>query len=160
MPFEPPWRVAHDHLAVAGERDRLDGERGLFAHFADDRLEQRLAGFDDAARQRVEVERRLARAAYHQHLAVADDGGADGEIGTLRIGARVGHAIIVSSIRRRPPAARTRSFSADSPLIIAPARAISGFNQAMAFPARAATVSGRRSMSSIAARVASARSSS
>jgi hypothetical protein len=39
--------------------------------------------------------------------------------------------------------------------MIAPARAINGFSQPMALPASAATVSGRLSTSSIAARVAS-----
>ena len=79
MPLDAPSRVARDHLAVAGERDRLDRKRGLLAHLAHDRLDQRLAGFHHAARQRVDAERRLARAPHHQHLAVADDGGADRE---------------------------------------------------------------------------------
>jgi len=34
---------------------------------------------------------KIARAAHHQHLAVADDGRADREKGALRIGTRVRH---------------------------------------------------------------------
>ena len=52
---------------------------------------RRLARFDHAARQRVEMQRRLARAPHHQHLAVAQDGGADGEKRPARDRSRACH---------------------------------------------------------------------
>ena len=76
--------VARHHLAIAGERHRLDRERGLLVDLALDRLGQRLAGLDHAARQAEHAVRRRARAAHDQHLAVAQDGGADGEKGAGR----------------------------------------------------------------------------
>ena len=94
-----PLRVARDHLALAGERERLDLKRGLLAHLALDRLGKRLAGFDHAARQRVELARRLARAAHHQHLAVAQDGRADREEWPVRIGSLVRHLCAIHSDR-------------------------------------------------------------
>ena len=53
-----------DELAVARERDRLDRDAGLLRHLAHDRLVQRLAGLDHAARQREHAgARALARRA-------------------------------------------------------------------------------------------------
>ena len=89
--------VAHDHLAPAGERDRLDGERGLLLDLADQRLVQRLARLDHAARQaEAGPLRRRAGAAHHQHLSVAHDGGAHGEKGAVGIAA-VGHEAFAMS---------------------------------------------------------------
>ena len=131
-------------------------ERGLLAHFARHRLDQRLAGFDHAARQRVDAERRLARAPHHQHLAVADDGGADREIGALRIGSRVGIFRMIVAHPRVEHASICGSSAVDhrlrrigagvgSPLITAPARATSGLSQAAARSASAMADSGGRS---------------
>ena len=82
--------VAGDRLAIAGKPDRLDLERGLLLHFADDRFLQRLAEFDHAAGQGVDAVGGRARAPHDQHPAVADDRGAHGEKWTRRISARVG----------------------------------------------------------------------
>ena len=83
--------VARHHLAVAGERDRLDGERGFLVDLALHRLGERFAGLDHAAGQAVEPIRGVARAAHDQHLAVAQDGGADREKRTGRVGSCIGH---------------------------------------------------------------------
>jgi len=93
MPFDTPLFVAHDHFPVAGKRDRLDVKGRLFANLADDGIGERFAGFDGAARQRVEIERGIARAAHDQHVVAADDRGAYRQKRTLRIGSLVGHAI-------------------------------------------------------------------
>ena len=85
VPLELPLAVANDHLAMTGQRDRLDYERGFLAHFANDRIGQDSPGSTTPPGRRVEIQRRFARAPHHEHLAVADDGGADGQIGTLRI---------------------------------------------------------------------------
>src|SRR5262249_39902945 len=148
-------RVARDHLAVAGKRNRFYQERRLLAHLADSRLCERFSGFDNAPGQRVKVECRVSRAAHHQNLAIANDGGTDCEIGAHWISSLVGHAIYRFINLSTTSCGVGASFSSDSPLIIAPARAINGFNQPTAFPARAARVSGRRSLSSMAALVAS-----
>jgi hypothetical protein len=81
-----------DHFTVAGKCDGLDRERGLFTHFANDRVDQRFAGFDRAARQRVEIERGFARAAHQQHFSVSKNGSADRKEWTLWVGSLVGHA--------------------------------------------------------------------
>ena len=83
--------VPHDHFAVAGQRHRLDCKLGLFAHLADDRFNERLAGLDTAAGQREQSMRRSACPAHHENVAVANDGGADREIGAIRIGSWVRH---------------------------------------------------------------------
>ena len=90
MARHPPVVVAHHHLAVAGERDRLDRHRGLFLDLAHQRFDQCLAGLDHAARHGPDAERGAARAPRDQHAAVTDDGGADGEKGAVGIGAGVG----------------------------------------------------------------------
>src|ERR1700716_1678216 len=64
--------VARDHLAMAGEPERLDVERGLLAYLADDRLVQGFARLDAAARQREQTARRRSRAGPAQHLARAE----------------------------------------------------------------------------------------
>ncbi len=46
--------VVGDALAVARKRDRFDGKPGLFRNLALDRLVQRLADLDHAARKRVD----------------------------------------------------------------------------------------------------------
>ena len=97
----PPVIVAHQNLAVAGERDRLDRHRGLFLDFADQRFGQCLAGLDHAARHGPDAERGAARAPRDQHAPVTDDGGADGKEGTVGIGAEVGcgaHRLNIASI--------------------------------------------------------------
>jgi hypothetical protein len=103
--FDAVLRVAHDHVALAGKPDRLDDKRGLLGHLTGDRLQERLAGFDRAARQCIKIERRLARAPHHQHLAVAENGRADRENWTLRIGSLVGHRLAGSDrfgVDRKP----------------------------------------------------------
>ena len=50
MPFDPALLVAHDHFAVAGERNRLDVDAGLLAHLANDCIDKRLADLNGAAR--------------------------------------------------------------------------------------------------------------
>ena len=92
MAFDPALPVAHDRFAMAGERNRLDVERGFLAHLANNRIGKLLASFNHAAGQGVKIERRLARAPHHQHFAVADDGGAHRQEGALRIGSFVSHA--------------------------------------------------------------------
>ncbi len=77
---------------MSGQRHRGDIERGLLLDLAHDGLFQRFAGLDHAAGQGVDAERRLAGAAHDQHLAVAQDCGADGEKRTFRIKALVGQA--------------------------------------------------------------------
>ena len=66
MPPDPAVVVALDVLAIAGERDRLDRDAGLLRHLAHDRLVQRLAGLDHAARQREHAGARAARAPRDQ----------------------------------------------------------------------------------------------
>src|SRR5262249_39849898 len=131
--------VAGDHLTVAGKSEGLDQEGGLFTDFADDCVDKRFAGFNHTARQHVEIERGLARAAHHQHFSVAKNGSADCQEWTLRVGSLVGHAGLsfhqpVEDVLR---------------LMIAPARAINGFSQPICLQAP------QLSASSIAARVAS-----
>ena len=92
MPFDFSLVVACDDLAMPGKRDGLDRERGLFTHLTDGRLDKRFAGFDRTARQGIEVERRLARAAHHEHFPVAENGSTDCQEWTLRVGSLVGHA--------------------------------------------------------------------
>ena len=65
--------VARDELAMARERDRLDRDAGFLRHLAHDRLVQRLAGLDHAARQREHAGARALGAPRDQHVAVADD---------------------------------------------------------------------------------------
>ena len=96
----------------------------------------------------VEAERRLARAPHDQHLAVADDGGADREEGPLGIGSCVSHAQSSASSVDRPTACGDAAAvtSSVSPLMTAPARAISGLSHAARHcRASAAVVSGVRS---------------
>src|SRR5262245_24348730 len=155
MPLDPSLFVTCDHLAVACEGDRLDRQRGLFTRFAEDGIDEGLSGLNGAARQGVKVKRGIARPPDEKHLAVADDGGADCQVGTLRVVSLFGHAFYRFISLSTTSCGVYALFSSESPLMSAPARAISGFNQPMAFPASAATVSGRRSASSIAARVAS-----
>ena len=45
VPPDPAVLVAFHVLAVAGERDRLDHDAGLFHHLAHDRAMQRFAGY-------------------------------------------------------------------------------------------------------------------
>jgi len=91
MPFDPAIAIPRDGFAIAGERHRLDRKRGLFTDFAHHRLHQRFANLDTAARQRVEARRRRPGATHDQHLAVADDGGADREDWCCRVGSPVRH---------------------------------------------------------------------
>src|SRR5262249_52321454 len=125
--------VAGDHLTVAGKSDGLDQERGFFTDFAYDCVDKRFAGFNHTARQRVEIERGLARAAHNQHFPVAKNGSADCQEVTLRVGSLVGHAglsfhQLVDDVLRR------WGILSDG---------FTGFSQPMALPASAATVSGR-----------------
>ena len=72
MALDAPLRVARDHFAVAGQRN---GSMASAVSSRTSRLtasSRRLAGLDDAAGQRVETERRFARAPHDQHLAVAE----------------------------------------------------------------------------------------
>src|SRR5262245_44933613 len=92
MPLDPSLFVTCDHLAVACEGDRLDRQRGLFMRFAEDGIDEGLSGFNGAARQGVKVKRGIARPPDEKHLAVADDGGADCQVGTLRVVSLFGHA--------------------------------------------------------------------
>ena len=85
MPLDAPCSVAHDGLAKADKLDRRDVERGLFAHFADDRFFQSFAKFDPAAGQCIEAMGRGAGAAHDQHPIVAHDRGADREVGSRGI---------------------------------------------------------------------------
>jgi hypothetical protein len=55
MALDAAVGIARDHLAVAGDRDRLDGKAGFFGDLADDRLGERFARFDPAARQREQA---------------------------------------------------------------------------------------------------------
>ena len=92
MPFNPAFFVADDRFAVSRERNRLYVKLGFFLYFANDRIRKLLTGLNPAAGQGVEVERGLARAPHDQHLAIADDGCAHRQDGTLRIGSLVSHA--------------------------------------------------------------------
>ena len=82
--------VAHHHFAVAGQHDGLDRHRGFFQDFANQRLANRFACFDHAARHGPYTERGAACAAGDKHAAIADDGGAHGQDRPVRIGARIG----------------------------------------------------------------------
>src|SRR5512143_2917043 len=154
MTLDPVFLVAHDRLAMARERDRLDFKRGLFAGFTDYCVGKGLAHLNGAARQGVQIEGRLARAAHDQHLAAAKDGGTDRQVWTLRIGSLVGHALYRFISLSTTACGDGASVTSSSPLMIEPARAISGFSQLTALSARAAIVTGFRS-AVIAARVAS-----
>ena len=75
-----PLGVARDDLAVARRARPARWSSAVSSRTSRiDRFDQGFAGFDHAAWQGVEVQRRPSRAPHHQHLAVADDGGADGE---------------------------------------------------------------------------------
>src|SRR6185437_10865538 len=134
MPFDAALRVAHDHVALAGEPDRLDLELRLLTHLAHHGVMQGLAKLHGAARQRVEVLRRHARAPHHQHFAVADDGGADREIRPIRIGADVAHVIGRCINPSMTACIATVSWlsGSRSPLMTAAARAINGLRQVTA----------------------------
>src|SRR5262249_6600487 len=89
MPLGAIVCVARDHLAVGGDVDRLDGDRGLFLDLAPNGFDQGLARFDDSARQRVAVLRRRPRPAHHQDAAVALDDGAHRKKRPVRISAGI-----------------------------------------------------------------------
>jgi hypothetical protein len=93
MTLDPAVLVAHDRFAVPGERYRLDIERRLLTHLANNCIGETFADLNGAARQCVKVERRLARASHDQHPAIADDGCAHRQEGALRIGSLVSHAL-------------------------------------------------------------------
>src|SRR5690349_25115965 len=154
MPLNTVLRIACDHLAMTGERYRFDVERRFLAHFAHHRIDERFAGLNSAAGQRVEIERRFARAAHHQHFTIADNRGAHRQIRALRVGSLVSHAVSLFSNWSTTSCGVGPRVSTGSPFMIAPARAIIGFSQPMALPASAERISGLRSVS-IAARVAS-----
>ncbi len=80
MPLDAACGIARDGLAKADQLDRRDIERGFLADFADHGLFQRFAELDAAAGQRIEAMGRRPRPAHDQHPAVAEYGGADGEI--------------------------------------------------------------------------------
>ncbi len=77
----PPPAVGSTSRHPASPTD-LDLEPGLLVDLAMQRRVQGSAEFDPAARQRIEALARRARAPHQQHLAVAEDHGADGELGT------------------------------------------------------------------------------
>src|SRR5262249_45431704 len=91
MPFHPALRIADDGFAKAGEGNRLDCQPRLLAHLARHGLRERLADLDHASGQGEQAMGWRTRAAHHKYLAIAHDGGAHGEVGTLGIGSRVRH---------------------------------------------------------------------
>src|SRR5262249_7272139 len=91
MPFHPALRIADDGFAKADERNRLDCQPRLLAHLARHGLRERLADLDHASGQGEQAMGWRTRAAHHKYLAIAHDGGAHGEVGTLGIGSRVRH---------------------------------------------------------------------
>ena len=130
--------VAHDHLAVACEPDRLDGERRLLAHLAYRRFVQGLADFHGAARETCRGSAPGFARAAPPVPAVADDRRADREIGALRIGSAIGQVRYRFSSRSTAAcgAAASPASASASPLITAPARAISGLSEATVVCAR------------------------
>jgi hypothetical protein len=90
VPLDPSGGIALDHLAIACQHERLDFEAGLFADLADHRVNERLTEFDPAAGQGIEAMGGRRGAADDQHPAVAEDGGADREIGPRWINSRFG----------------------------------------------------------------------
>src|SRR5207247_8426192 len=91
MPLGASLAVTRDYFAVAGERERFDREAGLLPDLAHERLVQGFTRFHAAARQGEKAARGRPRAPDDQDLAVADDGGADGEIRAVGIGSAIGH---------------------------------------------------------------------
>ncbi len=83
--------VAHDGLAKARQRHRLDDQAGFFAHLARDRLFEGLAELDHAAGQGVQPMGRRPCAADHEHLAAPHDGGAHRQERSLRIRSWIRH---------------------------------------------------------------------
>ena len=130
MPLEAAVTVTHDHFPMAGKRDRFYGERGFLAHLADDRFVEPFPGFDCAARQCVEMLAGIARAPHHQHLAITDDRRADRKEMPIRVGAGIGHLTVRALVIRGLGAFGSATLASVSPLITAPARAISGLSEA------------------------------
>ena len=83
--------VARDELALTCERDRFDDDAGFLGDLADHGLMQRLAHFNNATRKGVQARARALGAPRHQHMPVAYDRGADGQIRPLRIHPRIVH---------------------------------------------------------------------
>src|SRR6516164_642181 len=78
----PGAACSRQHLAPAGKSYNLDAKRGLLVDLA---VQGRVQGFselDAATRQRIEAPGRRARAPHQEDLAVAEDRGADRELGT------------------------------------------------------------------------------
>src|SRR6516165_1653678 len=91
MPLDPALRIADDGFAKAGERNRFDCQPRLLVHLARHGLRERLADLDHASGQGEQAMGWRACAAHHKYLAIAHDGGAHGEVGTLGIGSCVRH---------------------------------------------------------------------
>ena len=72
-------------LAPAGQANDFDLDGGLFVDLAMQGRMQGLAEFDPAARQRVKALARGASATHDEHAIVAEDGGADGKLWSLRM---------------------------------------------------------------------------
>src|SRR5262249_20206980 len=91
---------------LAGERHRLDGERGFFPDFAHERRAQGLADFDHAAWQRIQAVRWRAWAAYDQDFIVAEDRRTDGKVRAVGMRSSAqGTRIKARTARRQWPAA-------------------------------------------------------
>src|SRR6185437_2030594 len=110
MPGDALLCIAHDHLAMAGKRDRLDRKSGLLGDLPVHRLNQGLANLYDAARQRIDAVCGSARPPHDQHLAVAPDGGADRQERPVRKRARImAHAVRIASTAACDSASPRRS---------------------------------------------------
>jgi hypothetical protein len=91
MPFDPALRIADDGFAKAGKRNRFDCQSCLLVHLARQGLRECLADLDHASGQGEQTMGWRACAAHHKYLAIAHDGGAHSEVGTLGIGSCVRH---------------------------------------------------------------------
>src|SRR5262249_37368315 len=91
VPLHPVLRIADDGFAEARERNRFDRQAGLLAHLAYHGLCERLADLDHASRQAEQAMGWRTCAPHHEYLAIAHDGGAHREGGTLGIGSCIRH---------------------------------------------------------------------
>ena len=90
MTAHAPLVVEVEHFRVSGEADDARGHAGLFMQFAKRRLFQRLADFDDAARQREHARgRRDPRAEQHAAIAKNRDAGRENRTLRDRAGSRI-----------------------------------------------------------------------
>src|SRR5262249_32995205 len=91
MPLHPGLPIADEGFAEARERNRFDRQAGLLAHLAYHGLCERLADLDHASRQAEQAMGWRTCAPHHEYLAIAHDGGAHREVGTLGIGSCIRH---------------------------------------------------------------------